>query len=771
MMLDNFLRSGFDFSDVEYEIRSKYALINSILSIGGFLIFGLTILLFLDGEIFLAVSNSIFLILIAFMIHLLRHSRNIFKIVVPILFFSSLLLVTIALIQFPEEDVRIAWFLVIIIISFFLGGSRLGIIIALTSIIIVFIVEQYINIGLDYYTTALAITIIFLGAVFSNFYEKRNKRAKEILYDLNQSLEKKVKERTKELETQYTLFETLFEKSSDARSVINNGKFIQHNAKAVEMLGYRSKEELLNVHPSKLSPEFQPDGQSSFEKAELMLQLSVEKGGHHFEWVHTKANGKEFWAEVVLTPIILNSRDVIYVTWRDISEQKSMREKLLEQKDILHHQAHHDNLTGLPNRVLFNKRLQKSVKEAKHHQTEFALFFIDLDQFKQINDSLGHEIGDRVLKAVTERLKAKIRKEDTLARLGGDEFTIIMQKLINMQDVSRLAQKILDVLKQPIHVEGHILYVTSSIGISLYPQDDTDAHNLLKYADTAMYKAKEEGRNNFQFYSSEMTELAFEKVVMEASLRQAIKNREFVVYYQPQVDARSKKLLGLEALVRWEHPVMGLVTPDKFISLAEEKSLIVEIDTLVMHTAMKQISRWYQEGLIPGVLSLNISIQWLERDNFFQTIQNNIKEFSFKPEWLGLEISESEVMKKPDDSIVKLEQLSDLGIELAIDDFGTGYSSLTYLKRLPIHKLKIDQSFVRDIPDDEEDTAIVKAIIALAQSLNLGIIAEGVETLEQKDFLLENGCKDIQGYYYGRPMPAEKIFSTYFSIDTSTRTE
>ena len=766
--LDNFLRSGFTFKEEEYELRSRYALINSVLSIGGLLVLGLTILLFFDGEFFYAIANSIFLLLCLYFIYLLRKTRTACRIVVPFFLFAGLFLVTIALIRFPEEDVRIAWFLLIILLSFFLGGSRIGIVVSLTSIIIVFIVKEYVNVQTDYYLTVLAITIIFLGAIFSNLYENRTKRAKKILLNLNKNLEDKVEERTKEIEEQYASFETLFEKSSDARSVLDNGIFVQHNVKAVEMLGYHSKEELLNLHPSELSPEFQPDGQSSYKKALEMIHLAEKKGGHRFEWVHTRANGEDFWSEVVLTPIVLNNRHVLYVTWRDISEQKNIREELIEQKNILHHQAHHDNLTDLPNRVYFNDELQKTIEESQQNQTEFALFFIDLDQFKHINDSLGHEIGDKILQAVTQRLMAKIRKKDLLARLGGDEFTIIMNKLVNAQDATKLAQKILDVLKQPIHIEGHTLYVTSSIGISLYPQDGTDAHNLLKYADTAMYKAKDMGRNNFQFYSAEMTELAFEKIVMEASLRQAIKNREFVVYFQPQVDALTENIFGLEALVRWEHPVMGLVTPEKFISLAEEKSLIVEIDTLVMQSAMKQISQWYAEGLFPGVLSLNISIQWLERESFFQTVQENINKFRFKPEWLGLEITESEVMKNPVDCITKLQQLNEFGIKLSIDDFGTGYSSLSYLKRLPIHTLKIDQSFIRDIPDDDEDTAIVKAIIALSESLNLGIIAEGVETSEQKDFLLEHGCKDIQGYYYGRPMPAEEIFSTYLSTDSST---
>ncbi len=272
-----------------------------------------------------------------------------------------------------------------------------------------------------------------------------------------------------------------------------------------------------------------------------------------------------------------------------------------------------------------------------------------------------------------------------------------------------------------------------------------------------MYKAKDEGRNNFQFYAAEMTALAFERVSMEANLRQALNKEEFIIYYQPQVDANSGKMTGMEALIRWQHPTMGLITPEKFISLAEETGIIVEIDRWVMKTAMQQIYAWHQEGLEPGVLALNLSMRELRNDNFIEILQKCIRVTYFKPEWLELEIAEGQVMEKPEESIIRLQQISDMGVEIAIDDFGTGYSSLAYLKRLPVDKLKIDQSFVRGIPEDKEDVSIVKAIIALAKSLHLDLIAEGVETNAQKEFLRKNGCKHIQGYYYGEPMPAEDI--------------
>ena len=442
---------------------------------------------------------------------------------------------------------------------------------------------------------------------------------------------------------------------------------------------------------------------------------------------------------------------------KHMKKQDEMQNELLKQKDILEHQATHDSLTGLPNRTLFNDRLEQSIKKAKRNGTNIALFFIDLDHFKEINDSLGHHIGDEVLKVVATRLNLVIREEDTLARLGGDEFTVIMENFKNLEYTILFAQKILNVLLEPASINSQSLYLSSSIGISLFPQDTVDANNLLKYADAAMYKAKSEGRNNLQFYSKEMTELSFERVVMVASLKEAIKKREFVVHYQLQVDARNNKLVGMEALVRWEHPTLGLVFPEKFIPLAEDTGLIIDIDTLVMEIAIEQVSKWKNSGLTTGVLSLNLAMKQLNHDNFITVLKHKMSKHNFKSEWLELEITENDVMQRPNEAIVKLNEISDLGIKIAIDDFGTGYSSLSYLKRLPIDILKIDQSFIRDVPGNEDDNAIVNAVIAISKSLKLDVIAEGVETEEQKNFALENGCYKIQGYYYSKPLPANEM--------------
>ena len=432
-------------------------------------------------------------------------------------------------------------------------------------------------------------------------------------------------------------------------------------------------------------------------------------------------------------------------------------EKLKRANIKLKTLAHFDSLTGLPNRELFYDGLSQAIEKAKRHKNELALLFVDLDRFKQINDSLGHSLGDKVLQAVAARLNHCIRKDDSLARLGGDEFIILMDDLEKGENASLLAQKIIDSLAEPIYIDEHTFYVTASIGISLYPQDDKDLHTLLRYADTAMYKAKKEGKNNFQFYAAEMTDLAVDNVVMLANMHTALENGEFVVYYQPQINAETLQHIGMEALVRWEHPSMGLITPSRFLSLAEETGFIVSLDQWVMKRAMRQMVQWKKKGLNPGILALNLSVKQLHQKDFISLFKSILIETECNAECLELEVTESQIMNHPEDAIAVLNKLRNMGIELAIDDFGTGYSSLSYLKRLPIGKLKIDKTFICGLPDDEEDVGIAKAVIALAKSLKLSVIAEGVETQEQRDFLVKHGCDNIQGYYYSKPLLAHEM--------------
>jgi len=561
----------------------------------------------------------------------------------------------------------------------------------------------------------------------------------------------------KELQLKYSHYAQILEQIND--SVISfdlKGSITSWNKGSEILFGYRA-DEMIGKDFFLLLHE---NGHKQYEK--MMAELE-EKGEVKTEIQLRKKNNGLLYVKFSLSSLKDEDHKIIgFVSYaHDITEQKKTEAILLEQKNILRYQAHHDALTRLPNRVLFFDRLEQSIRKTERLGKSFALFFIDLDKFKHINDSLGHGIGDRVLRVSAKRIGEMIRKEDTLARLSGDEFTVIMEDLQHSEDASLLAEKILFILQKPMYIDEYTLYITGSIGISLYPEDATDTESLLKYADTAMYKAKENGRNTFQFYASEMTQYALERMAMKTSLKEAIEKEQFVLHYQPQIDTRTEKMTGVEALVRWQHPSRGLLYPDKFIALAEETGLIVEIDRWVMKSAMKQMSAWYQEGLIPDVLALNLSIKHLEGHNFLKEIEECLSVFDFKAKWLELEIPEGQVMKNHKDSISKLQKLNEMGIGISIDDFGTGYSSLSLLKRLPINRLKIDRSFIKEIPGDEEDMAIVKAIVVLAKSLKLDIIAEGVETEEQKAFLVANGCNKIQGYYYSKPIPPEQMRSFF----------
>ena len=530
------------------------------------------------------------------------------------------------------------------------------------------------------------------------------------------------------------------------------GKIISWNRGSLALFGY-TQEEMLGRN---ILETYTKD--NTYTPEEIFTLLN-EQGNLDLEALMCKKDGAKLTCDISLS-VSKDEHGIVdgYVGYiQDITTQKKTQQLLLEQTKKLQYQAHYDTLTNLPNRTLFKDRLTQTIISAKRNNEKFALLFIDLDQFKKINDSLGHHIGDKVLVEAATRIKSTLREEDTLARLGGDEFTIILKDIRGAQSASVVAQKIIAVMKEPIVISSHSLYVTSSIGISIYPDDAQSDDDLIKFSDVAMYKAKDEGRNNYQFYSSDMTSLAFERVVMESSLRVAMKENQLVVYFQPQYNIKTNTITGMEALVRWLHPTLGLIPPIKFIPLAEESDLIIDIDRIVMKKAMTQFSSWYKMGYNPGVLSLNLAMKQLNTDDFHETLINTMQNIKFKPEWLELEVTEGQIMSNPELSIEKLHKIHDMGIEVAIDDFGTGYSSLSYLKKLPLDKLKIDRSFVKDIPEDEDDMAIAKAIIALGKSLNLKLIAEGVETEEQRDFLMNEGCDLIQGYFYSKPLPGKEV--------------
>jgi diguanylate cyclase (GGDEF)-like protein/PAS domain S-box-containing protein len=449
-------------------------------------------------------------------------------------------------------------------------------------------------------------------------------------------------------------------------------------------------------------------------------------------------------------------------TIQDITERKRTEEQI-------RHLAFYDSLTSLPNRMLFKEQLNQALQSARREERYVAILFLDLDNFKRVNDTLGHTIGDLLLQDVGARLAQCIRAEDsisrspsaqanlTVARLGGDEFTVLLGRIANTQDAAKVAQRILDSLAEPVTVDGHELFVSTSIGIAVYPFDGEETETLIKNADAAMYHAKSNGRSRYHFYNPSMNASALEKLNLERSMRKALDRGEFVLYYQPLVHGTTGEIIGNEALLRWIHPERGLLSPNEFIPLAEETGLIVPIGQWVIETACKQNVLWQKSGLPHAPVMVNLSTLQFHDPKLIHKVEEILLDTGLSPQYLTLELTESMLMQDSEHNIGTLMDLRRLGVGLAIDDFGTGFSSLNYLKRFPVDHLKIDQSFVRDITQDAGNSAIALAIIALARSLKLGVVAEGVETTDERDFLRVNGSPDMQGYLFCQPQPAESI--------------
>jgi diguanylate cyclase (GGDEF)-like protein/PAS domain S-box-containing protein len=437
----------------------------------------------------------------------------------------------------------------------------------------------------------------------------------------------------------------------------------------------------------------------------------------------------------------------------DITDRKKVEERLFQL-------AHYDMLTGLPNRFLFYDRLKQALAQANRNASIFGVMFIDIDRFKYINDTLGHEVGDKLLQRISERLVKAVRSNDTVGRLGGDEFAVVLSNLANSADAVTVAQKILKDFNEPFDIGGGTeIYVTGSIGITIYPTDSTDHDALLKNADLAMYRAKENGGNTYDLYVHEMSGRASGRLDMQCLLRGALERNEFEVYYQPRVAVESNKVIGVEALLRWNSRELGLVYPNQFIPVAEDTGLIVSIGEWVLRTACAQSRAWQDRGLAPLRMSVNLSPRQFREKNLVEVVTSVILETGLDAHFLELEITESLIMSHADHTIALLERLHRLGVQLSIDDFGTGYSSLAYLKRFPVQTIKIDKSFVRDLTTDSDDAAIVTAVIAMAKSLRLKVTAEGVENKEQLHFLATLNCDEYQGYYFSKPMPADYISS------------
>ncbi len=789
-------------------------------------------------------------------------------------------------------------------------------------------------------------------------------------------------------------FQSMFESSPDPTWIIDGHQFVSCNAAAVSILGYDSKEALSNTHPSRLSPQFQPDGEASFSKAERMMRLAEERGLHRFEWIHTRLDGSNFPAEVTLSRMTMKGRQVIYCVWRDVSERKAAEAQVAENQQLLHaivdnapalvfvfdaagklilcnqqfekavgharaellgkdrgsflptdiarehlendlqvlaagksisfeennlesdgphvyltvksplystsgsawavvgvstditqrkrsesesrlaatvfdntadgiiitdahatilsvnrafnqitgysadeavgakpnilksthqdesfyeamwatllaggvwqgeiwnrrkngelypewltispvhgsngeisnfvsvfsdistikrsqaeleHLAHFDPLTDLPNRILFHDRATRAFEQARRYQHRVAVLLLDLDGFKTINDSLGHPVGDRLLQMVAERLRGCVRVEDTVSRLGGDEFALVLPNLEHGEDAIEVARKILLSAQEPFTVEDHAALVTTSIGIAIFPDDGDNANDLIRNADAAMYEAKTAGRNTYRFYQLEMTRLAQQRLANERGLRRAIENREFEIWYQPQVCLNSGDYLGAEALLRWRDPQRGLVSPLDFIPLAEASGMILPIGEMVVRQVCQDIRAWIDVGLDPGRVAINVAGPQLYRGDYVGTLRQHMAQYRIAHGALEIEVTETFMMENPTEIHKILDAIQELGVTTAIDDFGTGYSSLAYLKALPINTLKIDRAFVRDLPGNTRDVAIVRAVLALGHSLGFGVIAEGIESQAQHDFLQAEGCKKGQGFWFAKPMPA-----------------
>jgi len=446
-----------------------------------------------------------------------------------------------------------------------------------------------------------------------------------------------------------------------------------------------------------------------------------------------------------------NSYTGTYGVARDVTERKIAEE-------TISFQAYHDLLTKLPNRALLRDRLSIAINQAKRDDEKLAVMFLDLDRFKNINDSLGHMIGDELLQQVSSRLKNCIRQADTLARFGGDEFTLLLPKLKNgRNDASKLAEKITNTLKKPFNIDGHELYVSVSIGIALYPQDGTHMDNLIKHADVAMYHVKGQGKNGYQFYSNEMNIPYIENLTLDTGIHRALDNDEFNLVYQPQVNLRSGEIVGIEALLRWEHPEHGTVSPCEFIPFAEESGLIVDIGYWVLKNACAELSRWRIAGLPEIRMSINVSARQLVEKDIVQNIISIIESYDVPGHCLEIEITENAIMDDMESVIRKLQELSDYGLTIAIDDFGTGYSSLSYLHKLPIHTLKIDRTFLKECHIKKCDNTIINTIVAMAKALDLNVIAEGVESQRQLEYLREIDCDEAQGFLFGKPLPPKVI--------------
>ena len=578
-----------------------------------------------------------------------------------------------------------------------------------------------------------------------------------------QELEKSLFSLRKQLERSERLHRFMIESSPDIIFIVDkNGNFAFVNDRAEELLNYK-KDELISAHFATIvEPDYVERATHCFHERRTGPRATKDVE----IWLMCKPGSRPGWTRNMIA-IELNSLGVYeneirndkgevqsgdfsgtYVVGRDITER-------LASEKLIHFQAYHDLLTGLPNRALFHDRLSNTISNARRENDRLSVLFLDLDRFKVVNDTLGHSVGDELLKQVANRLRSCLREGDTVARLGGDEFIVLLPN-INSDDIARLvAKKLVDAIKQPFFVDGNELFLTGSIGISMFPENGETADLLIKNADTAMYYTKEQGKNSFNCYNRDMSIKHSRMLNMEAEIRKGIKEEQFEVFYQPQVSSIDGGITGVEALLRWNHPEKGLLSPIFFMTVAEETGIIVELGHWILNKAIAEVKQWLDSGLPLDRLAINFSSKQIEQDDFVDNIVNALKKHDFPGEKLEIEITESMLMTNIEQTVDKLNELHRVGVHVAVDDFGAGYSSLSLLQKLPIHRLKIDRSFIHDM-EENADQSIIEAIAHMARGLKLEMVAEGVEEEFQLRYLQELNCPVIQGFYYSQAVPCEE---------------
>lgn len=539
-------------------------------------------------------------------------------------------------------------------------------------------------------------------------------------------------------------YRSLVELSPEAVFIIRDGKCLYSNQAGIRMMHMATPDEIIGcAFVEMLHPE---------DRGRIVEQISTLGEGEELPLSEIRLllpDGTDIPVEVTAVLNNYQGQDAMQIIARDISARKRSEEQL-------HYLAYYDNLTGLPNRQLFKDRLTQAISRAERADEKVIVLLIDLDHFKEINDTLGHLVGDHLLQAVAARMRTAMRTSDTVTRVGGDEFVMIFPDFPpDSMAAEQAALRILDLFINPFNVDGQKLHITPSIGISIYPHDGEDMESLVKHADLAMYRAKEMGRNRAAYFSIAMESELTERKAIERDLREALERDEFVIHYQPQVDITINQVVGMEALVRWQHPVRGLIPPDRFIPLAEEIGLVIQLDEMVLRKACKQSKAWQDAGLPPIRMAVNLASHHFQQVGLVDVVQQALVESGLAPEWLELEITESAAMQNVEFTVTVLHELQALGVRIAIDDFGNGYSSFGYLKQFPADRIKIDRSFIKDLLNNSNDVAIVGAIIAMMHTLNCTVIAESVETVDQLNIVRAQGCDEVQGYFYAKPMSAD----------------